>query len=121
VELRTPGELVFPAAKAEILSLPTIIKCGLVPACNAAGLVTKAGNAKYTGMHAFWHFYASWCLGAEKDGRLQLPPKTVQTRLGHSTIATTMDRYGHLLPQGGNEAMDEAMDRLFGTHKPVAS
>ncbi len=30
-------------------------------------------------------------------------PKLISTRLGHSSIAITMDRYGHLLP-----SLDEA-------------
>jgi integrase len=117
-KLQTPGELVFPAERAEILSLQIIIVCGLIPACRAAGVVTKDGSAKYTGLHTFRHFYASFCLGVEKDGGLGLPPKTVQTRLGHSTIAMTMDRYGHLLPEGDNSAMNAAVDKLFAL-KPV--
>jgi len=28
-----------------------------------------------------------------------LPPKVVQERLGHSTIAMTLDVYGHLFPR----------------------
>jgi integrase len=28
-----------------------------------------------------------------------LPPKVVQERLGHSTIAMTLDIYGHLFPR----------------------
>jgi hypothetical protein len=31
-------------------------------------------------------------------------PKVIQERLGHSSIAITIDRYGHLLP-----ALDEAV------------
>ena len=31
-------------------------------------------------------------------------PKVIQERLGHASIAITMDRYGHLLP-----ALDEAV------------
>jgi hypothetical protein len=36
----------------------------------AAGVVTKAGKAKYTGMHALRHFYASWCINRREDGGL---------------------------------------------------
>ncbi|MBB6470115.1 integrase [Aminobacter lissarensis] len=31
--------------------------------------------------------------------QLGLPPKSVQERLGHSTIALTMDTYSHLFPR----------------------
>ena len=55
-------------------------------------------GGKYTGLHALRHFYASWRAGRPKDGRLGLPLKTVQVRMGHSTLAMTADRYGHLFP-----------------------
>ncbi|MGA7111421.1 MAG: site-specific integrase, partial [Pseudolabrys sp.] len=35
------------------------------------------------------------------DGGLELPAKTVQARMGHSSIVVTMDTYGHLFP--GND------------------
>ena len=43
-------------------------------------------------MHAFRHFYPSWCINRRQDGGLELPPKTVQARLGHSSIVVTLDR-----------------------------
>jgi integrase len=36
-------------------------------------------------------------------------PKQIQALLGHSSITTTLDRYGHLLP-GMDEALAERMD-----------
>ena len=77
-----------------------IISRGLIPAQAAAGVVTKDGDAKYTGMHALRHFYASWCINREVDGGLALPAKVVQERLGHSSIVVTLDTYGHLFPAG---------------------
>ena len=56
-----PGELVFPNGKGNIDCLSNIIRSGLIPAVTAAGLVI-AGKAKYSGMHLFRHFYASWCI-----------------------------------------------------------
>jgi hypothetical protein len=41
---------------------------GWRPVQVAAGVVTKAGKAKYTGMHALRHFYASWCINRREDG-----------------------------------------------------
>ena len=55
-------------------------------------------RAKYSGLHALRHFYCSWCAARPQDGGLGLPLKTVQVRMGHSTLAMTADRYGHLFP-----------------------
>ena len=57
-------------------------------------------QAKYTGLHALRHFYASWCINRETDGGLELPAKVVQERLGHSSITVTLDTYGHLSQEG---------------------
>ena len=53
---------------------------------------------KYTGLHALRHFFCSWCAARPQDGGLGVPLKTVQVRMGHSTLAMTADRYGHLFP-----------------------
>ena len=67
------------------------------------------------GMHALRHFYASWCINRRQDGGLELPPKTVQERLGHSSITMTLDVYGHLFPADGDdfEDMRRAEDALL--------
>jgi integrase len=36
-------------------------------------------------------------------------PKAIQTRMGHSSINVTLDRYGHLFPE-----LDEAIATSFG-------
>ncbi len=41
-------------------------------------------------------------------------PKLVSTRLGHSSIAITMDRYGHLLPSL-DEAATAGLEASFRT------
>jgi integrase len=35
---------------------------------------------------------------------LELPPKLVQQRMGHASIAIIMDVYGHLFPRGDDGA-----------------
>ena len=71
--------------------------------------------AKYPGLHALRHFYASWCINRRADGGLELPPKVVQERLGHSSIMMTMDVYGHLFPRGDDlEEMAAAERSLLG-------
>jgi len=66
----------------------------LVPTLLAAG--AGAGRAPKA--------YASWCINRKVDGGLELPPKTVQQRMGHASIAITMDVYGHLFPSGDDGA-----------------
>jgi integrase len=39
-------------------------------------------------------------------------PKEIQARLGHSSIRTTLDIYGHLLPNLGAR-LDEGLERMF--------
>jgi integrase len=41
-------------------------------------------------------------------------PKAIQTRMGHSSIKVTLDRYGHLFPE-----LDEAIATGFG--EPLAA
>lgn len=106
-------DLAFPNSAGNVESLANIINRGLHPTMIKAGVTTKADkvgddgkpipSAKYTGMHALRHWYASWCINAKSDGGLELSPKAVQDRLGHSSIQMTYDVYGHLFP-----AADEA-------------
>jgi len=53
-------------------------------------------------IHDLRHTHASWLIAAGEH------PKTIQTRLGHSSIQVTIDRYGHL-----REGLDDrTADRL---------
>lgn len=70
--------------------------------------VEAAGLPKGTRFHDLRHFYASALIAAN------LHPKTIQVRLGHATIAETMDTYGHLFPDAesqGRGALDAALAR----------
>lgn len=86
------GELVFPNGEGNVESLANIVQRGLIPT-----VLTALGEPKYTGMHCFRHFYASWCIDRG------ISPKVIQTRLGHSSITITFDVYGHLFPEGDNQ------------------
>jgi integrase len=102
-------DLVFPNGQGRVEVLGNILKRGLHPAWIEAGIADETGEAdadgnpilapKYTGLHCLRHWFASWCINRREDGGLALPPKVVQDRLGHATIALTMDRYGHLFPR----------------------
>jgi integrase len=113
-------DLVFPSSEGTIIRLENIIRRGLMPAQIAAGVTVpvldKQGKqikdekgksvvaARYTGLHALRHFYASLCINRRADGGLELPPKVVQERLGHASIVMTMDIYGHLFPRSDDGA-----------------
>jgi len=75
----------------------------LAPVLLAAGVMDKRGSPKY-GLHAFRHFFASWCINRKADGGRELPAKVVQGLLGHGSIVMTLDRYGHLFPRGDDRA-----------------
>ncbi len=72
---------------------------------------------EYSGLPALRHFFASWCINRKQDGRLELPAKTVQARVRHSSVTVTMDTYGHLFPRkdDGAELSDAAA--LLGTYR----
>ena len=113
-------DLVFPTGRGTVQSHANLINRVLVPTViaakvsflkkDASGTVINDDKgrpirlAKYTGLHALRHFFAAWCINRKADGGLELPPKVVQERLGHSTIVMTLDRYGHLFPRGDDTA-----------------
>jgi integrase len=58
--------------------------------------------------HALRHFAISCWI------EVGLTPKTVQTFAGHSSLAVTMDRYGHLFKSDDHRrAMDEIARQMF--------
>jgi integrase len=68
--------------------------------------VTEAGLPAGTRFHDLRHFYASTLIAAG------LHPKVIQERLGHATIAETMDTYGHLFPDASEQGRG-ALDAMF--------
>jgi integrase len=115
-----PSDLVFPNGNGNVENLGNLINRGLKPAQVAAGVTVPVLDAKgkatfddkgvpivaakYTGMHALRHFYASWLINPKDRGGQNLPPKVVQERMGHSSITLTYDLYGHLFPRGDDSA-----------------
>jgi integrase len=55
--------------------------------------------------HDLRHTFVAFWVAAGKD------PKWVSVRAGHSSVAFTLDRYGHLYEDRGDEA--EALDALL--------
>lgn len=116
--------LVFPNGAGNVENLGNITRRGLWATQIAAGVVRDTGErddagkpimaARYTGMHALRHWFASWCINRRSEGGLELSAKMVQARLGHSSITMTMDTYGHLFPtQDEDEALAAAERALL--------
>ena len=129
-----PLGLVFPNGDGNIEDHANIIKRGYQPAQVAAGvtrqrpMVDKEKKpvldddrnqvledvAKYPGLHALRHFFASWCINRKASGGLELPAMEVQYRMGHSSIQQTMDTYSHLFPsKDDRESLADAERQLL--------
>ena len=113
----------FPSTHGRVQQHAHIVRRGLIPPQVEGGVVRETSErdeagtpisvAKYTGLHALRHFYASWCINRRADGGLELPAKVVQERLGHSSILMTMDVYGHLFPRGDDAAELAAAEKAL--------
>jgi integrase len=104
--------LVFPTSTGRIEHHSNMLR-SLAPVMKAAGVVDVDGKPKYA-LHAFRHFFASWCINPKERGGRELTPKVVQTLMGHSSIVITLDLYGHLFPTGSDRSeLAEATRTLF--------
>ena len=132
---------VFPNGKGHVESQQNIVKRHWHPLQVAAGVsvsvLDDAGNpvmktdddgklvlddggkpvpvmaAKYSGLHALRHFFCSRSAARPRDAGLGLPLKTVQVGMGHSTLAMTADRYGHLFPSTDDTEVLAAGERAL--------
>jgi integrase len=105
-------DLAFPTAAGEIQQHRSMLD-SLAPAIIDAGVVDR-GKPKYA-LHAFRHFFASWCINPKERGGRGLSAKEVQALLGHETISVTMDIYGHLFPRSDDHAeLDASTNKLLG-------
>ncbi|MGJ7042105.1 integrase [Shinella sp. BE166] len=118
-------DLVFPTGIGTVEDHNNIVTRWYQPHWVAVGLTKPSSKldkdgkpimqAKYTGLHALRHFYASWCINTPADGGLGLSAKVVQDRMGHSSIQVTLDTYSHLFKKAGTgEAMNSAAAALLG-------
>ena len=115
--------LAFPNAAGGVESHHAIRSRGLIPAQIRAGITIDTGEvdkegapipaAKYTGLHALRHFYASWCINRLADGGLGLPLNLVQERMGHASVVMTSDVYGHPFPTGDDGEEMAAAERAL--------
>jgi len=117
-------DLVFPTGAGKVEGHSNMVNRGLIPTLIEANVTVRTAgdaegqpiaNAKYKGLHALRHWYASWCINRRAEGGLELTPKQVQERMGHSNISVTLDTYSHLFPaQDEQAALGAAEQSIFG-------
>jgi hypothetical protein len=97
-----PGahDLVFPNGAGSPENQGNLLNRGFYPALRRAGL-------RKIRFHDLRHTYASLLIANGEH------PKRIQALMGHSSINVTMDVYGHLMPQGGDEVADRLGALVF--------
>ena len=91
--------LVFPNQNGNYLDSRNILQRFLHPCLKLAGLKTIR-------WHDLRHTHISLLVNQN------VAPQVIQKQAGHSTIKTTMDTYGHLMPSVYNSSID-AIDNIF--------
>lgn len=105
-----PDDLVFPNSKGGFLDHKNILKREFRPLMKTVAEKAKKEGRKFKpfNWHALRHFAISLWIEAG------LQPKTIQTFAGHSTLALTMTRYGHLFPTDEHRnIMDQISTSIF--------
>ena len=106
------GELTFGTRKGGVEPHQNMLR-SLRPVMRDAGMVTKDGKPRYA-LHAFRHYFASWCISPKERSGRGLSAKVVQEWLGHSTIAMTFDTYGHLFKEVDKSELAASTAAILG-------
>jgi len=77
----------------------------------ALPLVRKATEGRVKRFHDLRHFFASMLIENGENA------KYIQDQVGHASITTTYDIYGHLMPQAKQRASKKLEKSLFGGKK----
>ena len=96
-----PDALVFTTNRGTPLIASSFLTNHFGPARSAAGLVCRFHDLRHT----------SVALAISSGAH----PKAIQSRMGHSSITVTLDRYGHLFPE-----LDEGIAQSFGQELTAA-
>lgn len=105
-------DLVFPDTKGGYVQHGNMLKRSFRPLLEKVCLSEKVMGRSFEpfGWHALRHFAISTWIEAD------LQPKTIQTFAGHSTLAVTMSRYGHMFKsENHSSAMDKIADAIFSS------
>lgn len=92
-----PTDLLFTGPEGNRWDAGTFRRLRWVPAIELAA--EKFGLIKRPRIHDLRHSHAAWLIAAK------VPLPAIQARLGHESITTTVDRYGHLLDALDDEVM----------------
>lgn len=109
VEAADRDGLVFTAVEGGRVSAQRFHTRVWKPALEAARL------GKRPRVHDLRHTHASWQIAAG------IRPEVLQRRLGHESIKTTYDVYGHLLPDSHAGAADAADRAMAGAHPELVA
>lgn len=105
----SPNDLLFEGPKAGRWDTWTFRSLRWHPAIEGA---RADGLTKAPRVHDLRHSHASWLIAAK------VPLPAIQGRLGHESITTTVDRYGHLLDALDDEVV-AAVDWAMNPNAPL--
>jgi len=103
-EGKNPSDLIFTAPEGGAWHSGVFYAHRWKPALDAANAM---GLTKRPRVHDLRHTHASWLIA----GKVPLP--VIQARLGHESITTTVDRYGHL-PASSDDEVVAAVEWAMG-------
>ncbi len=101
-------DLVFPNTLGGIMDGRNMYQREYMAALRRAGL-------RHIRFHDLRHTYASMLISQSEN------IKFIQHQLGHASIQTTLDRYGHLLPEVHNGVGQRLQETIFGSQTTAES
>jgi len=104
----SPHDLIFCTSKGTPINPRNLVRREFLPALIRAGL-------KRIRFHDLRHTYTTLLIAQGEN------IKFIQSQLGHASIQTTLDRYGHLLPDAGKDVGERLDAFVFGAGDRLAS
>ncbi len=98
-------DLIFPNARGGHIDHRNMLAREFKPLLAAAAIKAKETKVKFKPFN--WHALRHYAISTWIEAGFQ--PKAVQTMAGHSTLAVTMDIYGHIFP---SEDDGDKMDKI---------
>ncbi|WP_199628681.1 site-specific integrase [Rhizobium sp. OAE497] len=110
-------DLIFPNSRGGFMDHKNILTREYRPLIKAVSAKAKEEGKLYKAFN--WHALRHFAISTWIEAGLQ--PKTVQTFAGHSSLAVTMSRYGHLFPSDSHRnVMDQISSSIFGDGAQMA-